>query len=392
MLPCGESEPSPGTKAPDTSLDPEAPIGERRRIRTDRQGADERRLRELLAAIGSGERTGRNLSREEAAEALELLLAEGVNPAQAGAFLIAHRLRRPQPQELAGMLDTYRRLGPTLEVAGRRTVSFGVPFDGRSRTAPILPLTALLLAAAGLGVVLQGGDPMPVKYGLTQAEALAALGLDLRGLTWPRVQGLFGRHGLALLHQPDHFPDAERLVPLRVAIGKRPPIATLELFWSCCPGGDLQVSGFVHAPTEALINDSLASVGTAEVITIKGLEGGVDLPISRVAIAAHRRGNATERLILQARDHGLRSPDPELHSLAMWREQALDALQGQGPLLESLLWNGGFQLWRSGQAADLAAGLAMAEGLVREGAVEAIRREIRAALEHEAKDDQRARG
>jgi hypothetical protein len=34
----------------------------------------------------------------------------------------------------------------------------------------------------------------------------------------------------------------------------------------------------------------------------------------------------------------------------------------------------------------------MAEGLVREGAVEAIRREIRAALEHEAKDDQRARG
>ena len=67
MLPCGESEPSPETEAPDTSLDPEAPIGERRRIRTDRQGADERRLQELLAAIGSGERTGRNLSREEAA-------------------------------------------------------------------------------------------------------------------------------------------------------------------------------------------------------------------------------------------------------------------------------------------------------------------------------------
>jgi anthranilate phosphoribosyltransferase len=373
----------------DTHLDPEAPIGERRRLRSDRQSANERRLRELLAAIGSGERTGRNLSREEAAEALELLLAEDVNPAQAGAFLIAHRLRRPQPQELAGMLDTYRRLGPTLEVAGRRTVSFGVPFDGRSRTAPILPLTALLLAAAGLGVVLQGGDPMPVKYGLTQAEALAALELDLRGLAWPRVQDLFKRHGLALLHQPHHFPAAERLVPLRMAIGKRPPIATLELLWSCCPDGDLQVSGFVHAPTEALIHDSLASVGTAEVITIKGLEGGVDLPISRVAIAAHRRGCATERLILQARDYGLRSPEPELHSLAVWCQQGHAALQGEGPLLESLLWNGGFQLWRSGLADDLAAGVAAAERLVREGAVEAIRREIQEDLDHEAKDDRR---
>jgi anthranilate phosphoribosyltransferase len=227
MLPCGESEPRPGNEPTDTNLDPEAPIGERRRHRSDRQAPGERRLRDLLAAIGSGERTGRNLSREEAAEALELLLAEEVNPAQAGAFLIAHRLRRPHYQELAGMVDTYRHLGPRLAAAGRRTVSFGVPFDGRSRTAPILPLTALLLAAAGLGVVLHGGDPMPVKYGLTQAEALAALALDLRGLDWPRAQGLFNRHGLALLHQPRHFPAAERLVPVRVAIGKRPPIATL---------------------------------------------------------------------------------------------------------------------------------------------------------------------
>ncbi|MFM7413533.1 MAG: hypothetical protein ACKO6E_10045 [Planctomycetota bacterium] len=130
------------------------------------------------------------------------MLTPGVHPAQAGAFLIAHRLRRPQPQELAGMLDTYRRLGPRLEASGRRCLSFGVPFDGRCRTAPVLPLTALLLAAAGVDVVLQGGDPMPVKYGLSQAEALAALDLNLRGLGWAQVQRLFAQHGLALLHQP----------------------------------------------------------------------------------------------------------------------------------------------------------------------------------------------
>jgi hypothetical protein len=60
-------------------------------------------------------------------------------------------------------------------------------------------------------------------------------------------------------------------------------------------------------------------------------------------------------------------------------------------LLESLLWNGGFQLWRSGLADDLAAGVAAAERLVREGAVEAIRREIQEDLDHEAKDDRRTR-
>lgn len=350
----------------------EGAISERRQRREAAQTAGQRRLRQLLACLGSGERSGRSLSREEAAEAMELLLAETVHPAQAGAFLIAHRMRRPQPQELAGMLDTYRRLGPRLEPAGRRTLSFGVPFDGRSRSAPVLPLTALLLASAGLAVVLQGGAPMPVKYGLTNAEALAALGLELAPLGWPQLQRLFAAHGLALLHQPGHFPAAERLVPLRVAIGKRPPVATLELLWSCCPAADLQVSGFVHAPTEALIHDSLALAGTAEVLTIKGLEGGVDLPTSRVAIAAHRRGESSERLILQARDHGLRSPEPELTSLASWRDQALEALRGEGPLREPLIWNGGFHLWRSGLAPDLEAGLADAERRLREGQVQAL--------------------
>ena len=37
---------------------------------------------------------------------LDLLLDGRCSDAQAGAFLIAHRLRRPEPQELAGLLDS----------------------------------------------------------------------------------------------------------------------------------------------------------------------------------------------------------------------------------------------------------------------------------------------
>ena len=357
-------------------------ISERRARQTQQLGADAVRFRELIGKLGSGERTSTGLSREEAAEALDRLLEGRVSDAQAAAFLIAHRLRRPEPQELAGLLDSYRRLGPTLQPAERRVVSFGVPFDGRCRTAPLLPLTALLLASAGLGVVLHGGAPMPVKYGLCNGEALAAMGLDLRQLDWPAVQAGFASYGLALLHQPRHFAAAERLIPIRRQIGKRPPIATLELLWSCCPQVDLQVSGFVHAPTEALAWEALAQVGQAEVLLIKGLEGGVDLPTSRVAIAAHRRAgqDTPERLILQARDHGLRAPEVELTSLAAWRDQAQAALKGEGPLRQGLIWNGGFQLWRAGLATSLAEGLERAEALLVAGSVERWRQESIAQL------------
>ncbi len=364
----------------------EAWTPQQRQQHGDALGADHRRCRELIAALGSGERSGRALSRAEAGEALDLLLDGRCTDAQAGAFLIAHRLRRPEPQELAGLLDTYRQRGPRLAATPRRVLSFGVPFDGRSRSAPLLPLVALLLVTAGVGVVLHGGGPMPVKYGFTTAEALAALGLDRRGLPWDEVNRRFAQEGLALLHQPAHFPAAERLLPVREQIGKRPPIATLELLWSCHDGPHLQVSGFVHAPTERLARLALAATGQDELLLIKGMEGGVELPTNRVAIASHRQAGAggeggdSERLILRARDHGLGAPEVPLESVAQWQRQALDALAATGPLRPGLIWNGGFLLWRAGISDSLQEGLTRAERLLEDGAVERQRRRLADAL------------
>jgi len=145
----------------------------------------------------------------------------------------------------------------------------------------------------------------------------------------------------------------------------------LELLWSCYRSPALQVSGFVHAPTEDLAGATWRLLGQSEGLTVKGLEGGVDLPTSRVAVAGHwRRGSALpERLLLHARDYDLRAPESELGSLAQWREQALAALRCEGPLVKPLIWNAGFYLWRQGSQPTLAAGLGRAEELLRSGSV-----------------------
>ena len=345
------------------------PIAARRQLRQQQLGTDALRFRELLAKVGSGERTSTGLSRGEASEALVRLLQGQASDAQVGAFLIAHRLRRPSACELAGMADAYRHLGPTLPANRRTTVSFGVPFDGRTRTAPVLPLTALVLNAAGLAVVLHGGGPMPVKYGVSEAELFEALGLPLAQLDWSSMAQLFEAEGLALMHQPRHFALAERLIPVREQIGKRPPLATLELLWSCCAVPDLQVSGFVHAPTEQLMAECWALLGMGNGLTVKGLEGGVDLPTSRVSIAAQWQQGLSERLILHARDHGLRGDEPELTTVEAWAAMALDALNGRGPLQAGLLWNAGVVLWRAGAAPSLEAGVSQAADLISSGAV-----------------------
>ncbi|MFZ9536549.1 MAG: anthranilate phosphoribosyltransferase family protein [Vulcanococcus sp.] len=326
------------------------------------------RFRGYLGKVGSGEHTSTGLSREEAADAMALMLDEAATPAQIGAFLIAHRIRRPEPQELTGMLDVYRSRGPKLTTS-EAAISFGMPFDGRTRTAPIYPLTALVLAAAGLPVVLQGSARMPVKYGITAAELLAALGLRFTGRSLDWIQAQLNQWKLALVHQPDHFPAAETLTSYREELGKRPPIASLELLWSAHQGEHLLVSGFVHPPTEARAWKALALAGETNIFTVKGLEGGTDLPISRACVTGRPFQPGDERQILHPRDHGCYGADPLWEDLESWAAQATAALGGQGPLATSLIWNAGTYLWQAGRASDQPTGLNHCRALLESGAV-----------------------
>ena len=336
----------------------------------DRQaGAESReRFKIYLRKIGSGEHTSSGLSREEAADALDLILDGGASPAQIGAFLIAHRIRRPEPQELTGMLDVYRHRGPQLHTS-KPAISFGMPFDGRTRTAPIYPLTALVLASAGIPVVLQGAGRMPVKYGITSLELFEALGVALGGRSLAWVQALLDQCNLALVHQPDHFPAADSLISYREDLGKRPPVASLELLWTAHQGEHLLVSGFVHPPTEARAWQALQLAGETNVLTVKGLEGSTDLPISRACVTGRPSAGSDGRQILHPRDHGCFAHDPLWEGIDAWGAQAMAALGGQGELARALIWNAGTYLWQSGLDADQAAGLDHARDLLTSGAV-----------------------
>lgn len=349
---------------------------ERRRQRLLALGPEKARFRELIGQVGSGEHTSTGLTRAEAREAIELMLGGKVDGTQMAAFLIAHRIRRPTPQELTGMLEGYRALGPCLRTPGQRALCFCVPYDGRNRTAPILPLVALVLAAEGIPVVLHGGEPMPVKYGITLAELFAALGIEWRGLSLEALQERLDRHRLALSHQPDQFAAAERLVPVRDAIGKRPPVASLELLWTPHQGERLLVSGFVHPPTESRAWEALQAVGEADVFTVKGLEGSTDLPTSRAGITARMRHGQVERILLHPRDHGITMVEQSWQSLEQWRLDALAALRGEGALAEALLWNLGVYLWMADRLESLPAALDQARALLLARSGERLRQEL----------------
>lgn len=339
-------------------------------------------FRELLRKIGSGPHTGENLTREEAAAATRLMLLQEATPAQIGAFMIAHRIRRPTGAELAGMLDAYEELGPLLKpVHTNQVIVLGIPYDGRTRTAPLSPLTALILATAGCPVILHGGDRMPTKEGDPLILFWQGLGVDWTQLSLDQVQSVFEQVGLGFVYLPKHFPLAQGLVPYREQIGKRPPFATMELMWCPYAGAAHVMAGFVHPPTEVMFQTAFGLRGVKTFTTIKGLEGSCDLPRERTAIVGMGPSDPLERLHLHPRDFGFEAKNVPLEPLPVVLQAMHDTLDGKpSEFMQSTLWNGGFYLWRCGVSPSVEAGVAEVEMLLTQGRVKQTLQSLQRAV------------
>ncbi|MBD2293908.1 anthranilate phosphoribosyltransferase family protein [Anabaena sphaerica FACHB-251] len=339
-------------------------------------------FRELLKKVGSGSHTSESLTRAEAAAAMKMMLLGEATPAQIGAFLIAHRIKRPTGEELAGMLDAYEELGPKLQPINtnkKPVIVLGIPYDGRTRTAPINIITALLLASAGQPVIMHGGDRYPTKYGLPLIEIWQGLGVDWTTLSLGQTQQVFEQTGIGFVYTPQHFPLTQALWQYRDQLGKRPPLATMELIW--CPyAGDAHIiAGFVHPPTETMFQVALGLRGTTKYTFVKGLEGSCDLPRDRTAIIGLSSSKTQElaRLHLVPREYGFTTKNVPLGTTEELIKDMHSVMAGEpSELMQTALWNGGFYLWHSGICPDIQAGVDQARELFSSGVVAAKLQEL----------------
>jgi anthranilate phosphoribosyltransferase len=330
-------------------------------------------FREFVKKIGSGNQTGKDLSRSEAKQAMQMLLEQNATPAQIGAFLIAHRIKRPTAEELAGMLDGWEQFSyslPSLSLPAPLVV-LGSPYDGRARHSPISPVTGLILAVAGFPVLLHGSDRLPTKYGLPLIDLWRELGMPWHSLSPDQVHTILQQTNLGFAYMPKFCPAFHALVPYREEIGKRPPLATLELIWSPYRGKQILLSGFVHPPTEVVMTETFALRGIDHYATIRGLEGSVDLPIARVSvIGRHLPATGWQRITLHARNYELGGDDPKLTTAEAIAQEIRATLEGKmSDYTKAAVWNGAIALWLCGKCPDLETGIATVQDYLKQGLV-----------------------
>jgi anthranilate phosphoribosyltransferase len=332
-------------------------------------------FRAVIKAVGTGARGSRALTFDEAHAATAALLGGTVSPAQAGAFLIAMRIKGETPSELAGMTqalrDAARSVAPEPpaggravsgapgERKGRAVVACAGAFDGMTEAPHLSLAAAVMAAAAGARVVMACGATIGPKRGTTTADVLAALGGPLRPEPAQSL-AMLERADVALVHAGAAIPGWDELASLRDEIGLRGPLHTAEKLVDHL-GATRFVVGHTHSCYRERIVGALSLLGARRTIAVRGIEGSDVLRPGRPS-AADEHGPLD---LPETPGDVLRGDaDPAL-SAALTR--AIVAGDDHGVAARTAALNAGVRLLAAGRCENVTAGATLACAAVADG-------------------------
>lgn len=329
-------------------------------------------FRTTIRTVGTGRVGSRSLTFEEAREAMRALLAGEVSDAQAGAFLIAMRVKGEEPEELAGLVQALRDAAVSRAAPTNTPVACAGAYDGVSEGPQLSLAAAVLAAACGAPCLVHCGDTLGPKYGTNPADVLAALGGPSRpGLD--ASQRMLERSGAALLHSGEAIPGWDRLATIRDQIGLRGPVHSAEKLVDHF-GARRFVVGYTHQPYGPRIVAALDRLGAESTVAVRGIEG------SDVPRPARPQATSTAPLDLP-QQLNLRMP-AAMSSPRDSAELTRAVLAGEegGAVRTAVVLGAVIRLWAAGRCNSVASGAATAEAIISSGrATETLERMLETA-------------
>src|ERR1022692_3822780 len=244
-------------------------------------------LKELLKPLAED---GAAMTREEAAGALEEILAGGVPDVDTTAMLTVMATRGEQAPELAGFVQTMRAHMTPLPLTDEERAELvdtcgtggGGPLAFNNSTG-----AALVAAAAGAKVAKHGNRAVTSLAG--SADVLEALGVPVTLGPELAVECL-RETGFMFLFAPLYHPAMKVVGPLRKALGFR------TIFNLCGPltnpaGARAQVIGVLAPSRVLLMARTLAALGAKRAFVVHGTDGIDELTTTGEAVVA-RGGEA----------------------------------------------------------------------------------------------------
>ncbi len=353
-------------------------------------------LSSVIQRIATGPELSKDLSQEEAHNAMRLVLENRADPVQAAVFLIALRMKRETDEENLGILDALLEKTVTVTADVDELIDVADPYDGYARCLPASPFLPALLAACGVPAVTHGVESMGPKYGVTHRQVLRAAGVPV-DLTPQQAAARLAdpATGWSYLDQSRFCPELYGLGGLRRLIVKRPVLTTAETLLGPVRGRrrTCLLTGYVHKPYARVYAMLARHAGFDSALLVRGIEGGVIPSLRQAGKLYFYHGRAEEQsldldpLTLDidqplraaplpaelAPPEGDESVRPDTGAVAAAAAQAgLAALAGAaGAVRDSLVYTGAICLWQLGRHDSLAAAAGAVRRVLDSGAARA---------------------
>ncbi|GGJ84503.1 glycosyl transferase family protein [Pseudomonas matsuisoli] len=231
---------------------------------------DEHPFAQYIRILGKGKRGARGLTREEARDAMGMLLDGETEEAQLGAFLMLLRHKEETAEELAGFTDAVRA---RLAVPAMSVDLDWPSYAGKKRHLPWYLLAIRCLAQNGVRILIHGGGPH--TPGRLYTEQLLTH-LDIPYCQdWQSVAAALEQHSHAFIPLEAWMPRLQHMIDMRSVLGLRSPIHSLARLLNpasaTCGLQSIFHPGYqdVHRQASSLLGDTA--------VVVKGEGGEIEI-------------------------------------------------------------------------------------------------------------------
>lgn len=309
---------------------------------------------------------GKNLSVEDAENAMNIIMSDGATDAQIAAFLMALRCKGETIDEITGFARIMRRKASIVPAAKSAVDIVGTGGDV-ANTFNISTTASFVIAGTGLTVAKHGNRSVSSKSGA--ADVLESLGVKLN-LTPARAAACMNETGIAFLFAQS-FHKAMRFVgPARREIGVRTvfnilgPLANPAL-------SDYILLGVYDEKLLEIMAKVLMNLGIKGAMIVYG--GGLDeISVSSVTTVCELRDRRLIKYDLNPEDYGIKlSPKSEVVG-GTPDENAqitMNILKGteRGAKRDIVVLNAGCAIYCTGAAYSIEEGIKMAKDSIDSG-------------------------
>ena len=346
-------------------------------------------MHQLITKIGKGQRGAKDLSWGEAKQAAQDLIEGNATPYQAGAFLMAMRIKLEGVTELASFTAATRSYVPPISVpAGLNVVDVPMYAEKHNTQHVCLP-AAIVAAAAGATILFHGMDNPTVSSDLPRILGQLGVPASLQGQD---LLASLQRNGFAYLDIALYHPPLAKLLALREQLGAQNLFHQIARLLNPMRAHS-QVVGVAHPPYLDKMPEAVNMLGGQRLLVFQGMEGFPELSIATATVMRELRNNRVTPFTLKPTDvqlplgsfqhmaipsealrqgSGQASPkDLPAREAALIRQVLTTQIvqgSGQARFRDWILYNAAMLLYAAGQAHSIAEGVPLAQKALESGA------------------------